>query len=297
MDGVHVRRTLEALERYRAEDLRRIVPWLFFVGLLSIGSTIYFYSSRGPWWMYTLGFGAFVIIVIFGRHLTRVERAFKEDLMPEVMARVDPALDRYDPAGLPQEQFEASGLFDKAPDSYQSKDLFGGLLGSTAVAFAMVDADKNDARGRSDTLFKGLLFIADFNKHFHGRTHMKAGGAGTFASMRDAHVELEDPRFARAFAVTSTDQIEARYILTPALIGRLLKLWEGFDSVDAVFEDSLIVLALGASYGLLDPLTMDGIDEEDFDDLVKKLKEVVGIVDDLDLNTRIWSKKPVAGTA
>jgi hypothetical protein len=299
-DTLHVRRTLEALDRYRAEDLRRIVPWMFAIGMLSIAAATFllFIDRRGALW--TLMGGGFLLMILYGGHRNRIKRAFKDDLMPAIMARVDPALDHYDPAGLPREQFEATSLFGVEPDTYGSKDLFGGLLGSTAVAFAMVRAVAESANMKDrpgGVVFEGLLFIADFNKHFHGRTHMKAGGAGIFASMRDEHVELENPRFARAFAVTCTDQIEARYILTPRLMERLLSLWEGFGSVDAVFEDSLIVLALGAPYELLDPMFTDGIGAKDFDEMVAKLKEVVAIVEDLDLNTRIWSKKPVARTA
>ena len=45
-------------------------------------------------------------------------------------------------------------------------------------------------------------------------------------------VKLEDPRFEKAFEVVSSDQIEARFILTPDFMERLLEMEEVFHGGD-----------------------------------------------------------------
>ncbi|MBN2683643.1 MAG: DUF3137 domain-containing protein [Pontiellaceae bacterium] len=81
----------------------------------------------------------------------------------------------------------------------------------------------------------GAVIVADFNKHFHGRTYILPDTAekmfGRFGQklqgIGKSHgelVKMEDPVFEREFAVYSSDQVEARYILSPALMRRMLEL-------------------------------------------------------------------------
>jgi len=82
------------------------------------------------------------------------------------------------------------------------------------------------------TIFSGLFFHSDFHKHFSGRTFVVPDRSeqllGRWArklqnlSRNEPLIEMENTDFERAFAVHSTDPIEARYILTPIFIFHLL---------------------------------------------------------------------------
>ena len=90
----------------------------------------------------------------------------------------------------------------------------------------------SDGKGRTRTqwvtVFRGQCLSASFPKPFEGVTKVYRD-AGVFnALMRmgkgGERVKLEDPRFEKAFEVVSTDQVEARFLLTPDFMERLLAL-------------------------------------------------------------------------
>ena len=72
--------------------------------------------------------------------------------------------------------------------------------------------------------------MADFNKNFNGHTVVlpdtaekilgKFGQSLQSMSSRGELVKLEDPEFEKEFCVYGDDQVEARYILSPALMKR-----------------------------------------------------------------------------
>jgi hypothetical protein len=89
-----------------------------------------------------------------------------------------------------------------------------------------------DSRGRTQTrwvtIFRGQCLVADFHKPFDGVTKVfrDAGVLNAFIRMgqREERVRLEDPVFEKAFEVYAGDQVEARFILTPDFMERLLDL-------------------------------------------------------------------------
>ena len=108
---------------------------------------------------------------------------------------------------------------------------------------------------------------------------------------------MEDPEFERLFKVFSTDQVEARYILTPNMIRRIVEFRNRTQSqVRVSFIASRVFVAIPTSHNhfeppsllapadkLLDPATLAQYFEE--------LKFALAVVDELNLNTRIWTKR------
>ncbi|MBI1339635.1 DUF3137 domain-containing protein [bacterium] len=98
-----------------------------------------------------------------------------------------------------------------------------------------------DSKGRTTTtwvtIFKGQCVIVDFERPFQGVTkivrdagvfNMLTGIGQKFGQTSAERVRLEDPVFEKAFEVYSTDQIEARYLLTPDFMQRLVDLETAF---------------------------------------------------------------------
>jgi hypothetical protein len=110
---------------------------------------------------------------------------------------------------------------------------------------------------------------------------------------------VEDPRFNELFMVTSSDQIEARYLLTPALMGRVQELRENLGGFSLAFGAGRLNLAVDRPYDLFDPNPAEPFNgTKQIKRMLKNLRSMTHIVSDLDLNTRIWSKLPrTAGTA
>ena len=186
-----------------------------------------------------------------------------------------------------------------------------GSVGKTEVRFSEVHAEykteSRDSKGHRKThwhtIFKGLFFIADFNKEFHGRTVVLPDTAeklfGGFGKMlqkmnlsRDELVKLESPEFEKEFAVYGTDQVEARYILSTSLMERILNFKRKTRMpVSVAFVHSNVCLALETRKNMFEPRIFRTL--LDFDlvsDYLEDLQLAVGIVEELNLNTRIWTK-------
>ncbi|KAG1647291.1 Chaperone protein ClpB [Nymphon striatum] len=145
------------------------------------------------------------------------------------------------------------------PDRYKTEDLIYGDYGKTSVFLGELHAEdrrtSRDSKGNTKTtyvtIFKGLMLIADFHKHFEGRTFVfpdiaekTFGGFGRALQKMSGRrgtslVQMEDTEFEQAFAVHSTDQVEARYILSPALMRRMLEMKNRFGKdVRIAFKES-----------------------------------------------------------
>lgn len=92
-----------------------------------------------------------------------------------------------------------------------------------------------DSRGRTRTrwvtVFNGQCLRFRFHKDFLGQT-LVTRDSGIFNIFGRGgeldRVRLESPQFEKAFEVYSTDQVEARYLLTPDLMQRLVELEKTF---------------------------------------------------------------------
>lgn len=90
---------------------------------------------------------------------------------------------------------------------------------------------KNGTRTRYVTVFDGQCIRFDFHKRFFGETLVTrdAGWFNAFGGRSGMdRARLEDPEFERAFEVYTTDQVEARFLLTPDMMQALTDLERTF---------------------------------------------------------------------
>ena len=197
--------------------------------------------------------------------------------------------------GHPESDFLATQLFDRNPDRFHSEDLITGKVDKTLIAFSEVHAEYKTTNSKGQTtwhtLFKGMIFSADFNKHFSGRTIVKQNSFWRF--LKFGNTELENPDFNAEFSVLADDPIEARYILTPALMEKILQInrnWGG--SLGLSFIHSQLHIAIPLRSNFFEASVWTKIDRsQQWQQDWQIIAEMVSIVDDLDLNTRIWSKE------
>lgn len=99
-------------------------------------------------------------------------------------------------------------------------------------------------------------------------------------------VELENPVFESVFQVHSTDAIDARYILTPAFMERILALKQKRGvNIQIAFQNGKVIVGIPqALHGQPFDLTNLNVSAEG---LLTELFDVLALVDDLDLNNRL----------
>jgi hypothetical protein len=236
---------------------------------------------------------------------SRYKKAFKAAVVPALLDGIAPGLE-YRPEGyLDESEFTGCRMF-RRPDRYSGNDLVRGRVGRTDVRFSLVHAEERQETSRTDsdgrtqsettwsTIFRGLLFSADFNKEFRGETRVLSGSPGILSGLLPGLVTLESPEFESFFTVRSTDPVEARYILTPSLMERIVALRRKFDAKGTClsFVASRVHVAVPMGTDAFEPsLRRPADDPATTAAIAETLDSILDIVADLDLDTRIWTKR------
>lgn len=300
---------LAELEQRRLYLVKWAFAWVipvFFIGVLALLGV----GENGLFAYVLLGLTALGLVGWFFYARSGFRDEFKRQVVGEVVRFFSPEL-RYEPKNcVRRAQFEAGNLFRNRIDRYNGEDRVAGRLGQTDFEFSELHAeyktttsDKNGTKTTWHTIFKGLYFIADFNKDFHGHTvvlpdslQSAFGFLGQALQklnfMRGELIKLEDPEFEKAFVVYGDDQIEARYILTPAMMRRMMELKQKVGGrVYFSFTGSQVHVAIPTSKDHFEPrLFTTLLNAGSIAEYYHDLQLITGIIEDMNLNTRIWTK-------
>lgn len=208
------------------------------------------------------------------------------------------------------DDFCKSDIFKQRPHKYFGDDYVSGRIDKTDIAFSEVHAKVKVSSGDEDNrekwqdLFDGLFFKADFHKDFKGKyfvlpdfAEKSFGRLGKFFQKmnktRGQLIHLEDPEFEKAFAVYGTDQVEGRYILSSNMMRRILEFKSRTrNNIYISFVDSCVYIAIQYKRNLFEPkFYSTAIDETKTSEYFMDLHLAVSIVEELNLNTRIWGKE------
>jgi len=251
-----------------------------------------------------------VILIKIGDETTVYKNRFKNEVIGAALANIDPSLTLAPTNGIQEEEFMYSQLFTKEPDSYKTEDLISGKHDKTSFYFAEVHAQykthtqtKNGTKTEWHDIFKGIIFSADFNKRFNGTTVIRPKDLGSsigawfskniFSFGDKDLLELESEYFNKNFVTYSTDQVEGRYILTPAMMEKIAELNERSNyciSLSFINANMYIAFPLDQNYfepPIFSSLLKPNLLSED----IAILQFMFNIAAELDLNTRIWTKQ------
>jgi hypothetical protein len=248
----------------------------------------------------------------YNRFYKHFKEQFKGKVIPAVVKFVDERLS-YDPNLGLMDKYAESKIFTQRYDRCKAEDTISGKFDLTDFAFGeihteykTVTTDKNGRRQEHwHTIFKGMFFVSDFHKNFHGETMIDMdfmerylGKLGRkfqqWNPSRDGDlVKLENPEFEKKFAVYSTDEQECRYILTPSMMERLLEMSKKLNfRISISFRNNQVYIAVFNNMDLFEPSVFGSLlKEEDYKIIITILKSMTGIIEDLNLNTRIWTKE------
>jgi hypothetical protein len=290
---------LETLERERKAIIdRNYTLMCIAVGIMTVGTMFAFEIREELPFYIALGLSVALGLIFYFSLADKGATAWKIDYEKKVVSTIvkiafGESGDYAPDYGHSEAEFNNTQLFDTEPNIYYSEDLIRGKIDKTALYFSEVLAQKETKNGKNtttETIFEGILFTADFNKHFNGKTIVREHGFFDFFSGKT--IELENPDFRKLFTVYANDPIEARYILTPSLMEKILQLnkkWNG--GLGLSFINSQLTIAIPMSHNFFEISVWDKIDVKN--QWIKDwtiVSDLIKIVSDLDLNTRIWTK-------
>ena len=237
-------------------------------------------------------------------------RDFKARVISRVVKHFGEDFSYMPTGGVSWYDYDASHLFKRDLDKFHTEDHVRGRVGDVNIEFSELLAQYSTGSGKNrktHTVFRGLWFVADFNKHFQHRTlvYPEMGmvanwGLGVEVNNRYTPpvysgfelVKLEDPAFEKLFMVRAEDQIEARYILSTSLMARLTAFRQKTGrEVYVAFSAGQVHVAISTPKNLLEPPVWRSLlDLGLMNEYLEDIEMALGIVKDLDLNTHVWSK-------
>lgn len=154
---------------------------------------------------------------------------------------------------------------------------------------------------RVNNHFNGLFFLADFNKHIQGETFVLPDKAerllGKFAqslqkSTKGDLVKLENQEFEKYFAVFSTNQTEARYILTPTMMEGMVTIRKKIGAnCYFSFIGERVYCGIEFNKALFEASIFHSVSFADVEFMHSLFTIIETIITEMNLNTRIWTKE------
>lgn len=219
----------------------------------------------------------------------------------------------YIPGGrpLPSGEFKASLLFRPTiiGGNWMTEDLVEGRLGETHVVFCELGMNRQyqstwmKQEGQlvkcGMAPYKGLYLTANFNKSFRGHTLVVPDKRSWFPSWWAQEIQrpvaLEDPEFERYFNVYSTVALMARYILTPALMRRIVEYRKKVnEEIRLSFVGGRLHMFISRKKNTLEMKPFRSVYEfAGIEEYHRDVKFALDLVEDLNLNLRIWTTEEV----
>lgn len=269
---------------------------------LFIGVFLFFYTAR---LMKKNGF----FTNLYQQHVE-----FKQKIVKQVIHFIDPTLTYQQAIPFPMEKFYGTQLFPKKADIHGAQDCISGVHRNIPFEFMEIKTQiKKETRSRQgnnlgttttyETLFKGLFFCAQFHKSFHGSTIIQTDkfeskwgfiGRGLQKWKHGSQlVELEDPEFEKKFKVYSTDQVEARYLLSTSFMRKVLDLEHHYGpGVQMAFQNSEIIIAIPSEKDFFEADSWGtGGDEQwlgQVKSFINEYHSIMDVIDILELDKNLW---------
>lgn len=303
--------SLQELERHRLELLSRM-KWFGLLGtVLMILLILWLHKNFNFFHPFSIGtvVALFTLTGVMYRMMIRDYISdFKTKIITPLIHAIDSHLHYTPTAMVPKHLFTRSALFTKTPERYTGNDYVKGSIDGVALEFSDVHAEYRTKNSKGNTqwhtLFRGLFIVAEFNKHFSSRTlilpdlaektfgNLIGGWLQSFNMSRDNVIQLDDPEFEKKFVVYGNDPIEARYILTHAMMLRIVKLQKKLNyPIFISFVHNHLHIAIAAGKDLFEPTVWNSLLEYNKAmEYINTLRSTIGIIEELKLNEKLWSK-------
>lgn len=294
---------LDGFNRYYESDLRPLLAGLEVrrkaarknlftaaIPVVMIVVGVFIITQNNAMSFVAMGVGL-LIIGYFVKKLSDVKREAKLSVLPILCDYLE-----FDYSHSPRlnklRRFRDLSILPSYDEEKREDEVSGSL---TEVDFwlqetKLVRVTRTKKSTKRTTVFKGLLCHFDFHKNFMGTTIGKKDYSAIGNFFADAftsgeRVKLEDPDFEDKFQVYATDQIEARYLLTPGFMQRLLDLLNAsfIKNIQFAFDDGKLFMSLESSKKFFEGGDNELDDPEYVLNIIRDISLVFDIVKTLNL--------------
>lgn len=238
-----------------------------------------------------------LVSVIYGLSsipLVNYNNTIKDIIFPRIFAFFGPNFSYSRVANVDLNKLQLTGILPSYNRS-SSEDMVKGVYQDVNIELYELLLEQKGSKNSRITKFKGMIIQLTMNKKFKGHTIIKndRGGLVNFFSSSSSglkKVQLEDSKFEGEFDIFSTDQVESRYLLTPAFMERFLKLKTVMHSqqIEAAFLNNNLILKVSLLQNKFEPGSVfePATFEEDVRTILAEMSLIFEIIDVLKLNEK-----------
>lgn len=240
----------------------------------------------------------------------KYHKQFKNEVVRKVIQLINPDY-QYNPnKHIELYEYEKAAIFKRKTDRFSGDDLIFGKIDKTPFRFSELKSEYKTTSTNSDgdtetnwhTIFKGLFFIAEFNKNLEGQTFIFPEKDGSLTNLFGKEktktkdfgelIKLENPVFEKIFSVYGSSQQEGRYILTPVMMEAIVNIYNTYGlKMYFSFKGENVSCAIPFTRNLFEPsIRKSGVNYKDVEEMYVLFSLIETIVKELNLNTRIWTK-------
>lgn len=222
-------------------------------------------------------------------------KSYKEKIMPR-LARMACDLEYNASGSIPMDRMEPSKIVP-SHDKKESEDCFAGTHKGVDIIFHELHLSEMRGSGKNRrrvTTFKGLVVLLQMRKRkFTGHTIVinDQGGIGTWFTEKSkglVRANLVDTVFEKEFNVYTNDQVEARYLIDPVIMEKLVDMcghYQGTALSAAYFESQMLIM-IASKHNFFEPPDIHErvVGMNALIMLRKEMMQILSIIDYLDMS-------------
>ncbi|MCA6130787.1 DUF3137 domain-containing protein [Campylobacter concisus] len=185
-------------------------------------------------------------------------------------------------------------IYDVYVNRHNAEDMIYGQIDNTQFKlcdFYAAEETRSSKGGTYTTVkFQGILLKAEFKKELNATIYVCDKKRTSDLRSDGEQATMDNPKFNELFKTYTTDQIAARYALTPKLMENLTTLRTKFNApLSAVFLKNEIYIAIDLRKDSFEPDLKKPINSnESVQNYISSISDFSQIMHDLELNKNIW---------
>lgn len=283
---------LELFDKERQSTRKKAVTFAAIGLLAGVAIFLFFNNTPNDIFMFAGGVLMFFGLIVYPLMQKGFEHKLKERILPVLMKAFGnfqwSTMDTIDTS-----EIVTSRLFSGF-EHRDSDDNFIGTYNNMPIAISETELYYYTSGSRGNrqkhTTFKGVIITIGVGKNFTGHTIIRV--KGLFGARRTyEEVKLEDPEFDKKFFVDSNDQVEARFLITPAFMERFKRISNAFGAkhAECSFKDGKVMIALATMKDLfkLGSLNTPLTDTKPYEVFLNEILSILEMIDHLKVTQKI----------
>ena len=219
-------------------------------------------------------------------------KIYNEFIIKDVLRNLYPEWIYHNEAKIDAETVYQTYLIRKGSNIDVTNNI-SGYISNTYFDFSEIKVLKNQFLGARlpKKLFHGYFFIFNNNKNIESRLFVRPSLLRDFGSIdfKEGKIQTDTGEFDKRFTTYSEDPVTARYILTPALMSRMLDFDAKYKNlISFLFFKDKLYIAFKGNKNFLEPALRKKITGEAIRRQMGIFKLIGAVVEELNIDKHIW---------